>query len=320
MQRAKSAPAGRQRSRRVNALHEIEEWVLSSKNKPENDEFEDKMFSKSNDQRLLKAKLMELGKERFKVMAKLNHDKQKFVERQKRNGLLNRNIRSAATSTRASSEQRLNTLRGSQSLSAPAKRPCSAISRQKTVQFHTDFRKAEYITTGVNPNFTEEIAPTREEKDDIVETFILLQPNLSTEVPPSQLIRPFTAGNQNFSRTPSSSSLNSRGKAGKQLVNGKPPKGQWEFEGERFQRQHSKEDRINDEQQFPNVEASNDRRFYKLHKSLSNNYATRVRDDVPTIIRKIGSLQMPLKAGSKEARRELEAKIKIFMEENNIVF
>ena len=286
--RAKSAPPGRQKSKRVSAIHDIEEWVFSNK---------DLVVGKSTEQRLLRAKLLELGKERFKVKSKLNYDIQKFVDKQTKSGLMNRYRRpvSALPSTLASSENNVANIRAGESMSAPVRRQGSALCRPKTVQFQTDMSKAAYVTTGDVGKYPSDEIDWKALNELNNETFVPLQPNLSTGIPLSEWSRPSTAGSRGCHRVNSAFSLSDSGR----LNN-------YRGGGSKYGCK------------FPRV--SGDPRFAELYQALSETYRTSVKDDVWTIIQRVDALQKPLRTGSKEARRELELKLKLFMEENNIVF
>lgn len=279
----KSAPAsGRPRTKRTNAVHEIEDWVFSNR---------ELVAGKSTEQRLLRARLMELGKERFKVRSKFAHDMQKFIDKQSKIGLFNRTVRPASASALETQKQ----LEKRMAESAPVRRPLSPIpARPKTVQFQTDMARGGYLKTGA-------VTVGEDEKNvtqirDYEETFIPLQPNLSTGIPLSVWSRPSSAGNERFSRPDT-----------------------WYSSGEPNRASTANINKDNTcKNKLPRV--TSDPRFAKLHKCLTENYTSNVKGDVATIIQKKESLRVPLRTGSKEARRELEIKIQLFMKENNIVF
>ncbi|KAH3861900.1 uncharacterized protein LOC127866089 [Dreissena polymorpha] len=279
----KSAPAsGRLRNRRTNAVHEIEDWVFSNR---------ELVAGKSTEQRLLRARLMELGKERFKMKSKFAHDMQKFIDKQSKIGLFNRSARPASASaleTQKQMEKRLVE-------SAPVRRPLSPIpARPKTVQFQTDMARGGYLKTGA-------ATVGDDDKNDALmrefeETFIPLQPNLSTGIPLSVWSRPSTAGNERFGRPDIGYSSGEPNRTSTADIN-----------------------KINTcKNKLPRV--TSDPRFSKLQTCLTENYTSNVKCDVATLIQKKESLRVPLRTGSKEARRDLEIKIQLFMKENNIVF
>lgn len=276
----KSAPPGRVRSKKTSALAEIEEWVNSST---------ELVNGKSKEQRLLRAKLLELGKERFKVKAKVTYDLRKFMDKQTRKGLLNKRARPVSAHPNTTMEPASGRgKRAALSQSAPVNRTESQM-KKKTVQFQLGSGNGEYLTTGVVDS-----------GDDMDGAFISLNPDSSPNARlPAARARPSTAATPLYGsrstpseKTPVVSQNNARFIKENKLC---------KFGGK-----------------LPSVVS--DPRFSGLHKSLSENHECTTKDSVLAIIQRKESLRKPLKTGGKEARRELELKIKQFMEERNIVF
>lgn len=273
----KSAPPGKDRHKRVSAIAEIEEWVMSSK---------ELVGGRSKEQRLLRARLMELGKERYKAKAKITYDLRKFVEKQTRMGLLNKRARPVSGQPSVDGTE-TKSKRPVPPHSAPPNRSTTE-ARKSMVQFQPGTSKCEYLTTGI-------VDPTDETNDG---AFISLNPDCPLkENKPSERRRPSTAATPLYSLSvPSKTPVTSQNTV-------------------RFK----KEDKLSKfGGKFPSL--AGDPRFSGLHKSLSENYVSHTKDSVFSIIQRIESLRKPLRGGSKEARRELEIKIKQFMDEHHIVF
>ena len=268
----KSAPPRRERVKRTSAVAEIEEWVFSNK---------DLVSGKSNEQRLLRARLMELGKDRFKVKTKIAHDLRKFVEKQTKNGLINTRARPVSGVQSVADLETLKSRRTLAAHSAPATRTTPP-TMKKSVHFPDGIRKCEYLTTGI--------------MDSADDAFISLNPDcpLKLRTCPER-VRPSTAATPLYCP---STQIRSQSQTNVRFI---------------------KENKLSKYGgRFPSVVG--DPRFSGLHKSLSENYVTNTKDSVNSIIQRIDCMGKPLKGRTKEARRELELKIKHFMEENNIVF
>lgn len=270
---AKSAPPRRERCKRTSAVAEIEEWVFSNK---------ELVSGKSKEQRLLRARLMELGKERFKAKTKITYDLRKFVEKQTRSGLLNKRVRPLSGKPTADPTALLSR-RTVAPHSAPAVRT-TPTEPKKSVQFSECSRKCEYLTTGVTD-------PT----DDVdAGGFISLNPDCPLKLQShAGRARPSTAATPIYCPTVTVGLQNNA----------------------RFLKENGLQKYGG---RLPSV--TGDPRFSGLHKSLSENYISNTKDSAIAIIQRIESLRKPLKGTSTEARKELEVKIKRFMDEHNIVF
>lgn len=287
--RIKSAPAGRTKSKKTSVLHEIEEWVLGGKeHEPETSRIHSGQLAENiTEERLLRARMMELGKERFKILSKYEHEIQTFKDKQKRKGFrIKFNRPQSATFPSAAERKIMADGPRSETHSASSLMFIAPVIRPKTVQFQADLsrRGNPATTSNVNnrPRTVSAQTKIHNTNDDVqVEEWTPLA--MTTD-----WSRPSTAGHDKVIRSVSSHSFPS-------------------FISSRNQKSNE-------------TSIAKEPRFFALESSLSKNYITDCKTDVPTIIRNIEALRKPIKIGSKEARRELELKIKMFMEENNIVF
>lgn len=271
--RAKSAPTSRSKVRKTNALKEIEEWVSGGRiGEPETSRIHSGQLAENiTEERLLRARIMELGKERFKILSKWDHDIQTFKETQKKKGFAFKKLRHKSAGGAA------DRVVGKPDGEIKTK---FRVVRPKTVQFESNLARGEYLSTGLV-----------EPRPKTVPSKMLLNSTTTLEewnpiAMSTDWSRPSTGKTSGGSRPVSAYSLSS-------LKNNIKP---------------------------VRESSSTDPRFAKLANSLSSNYKTVCKNDVPTIIQNIEALQKPLRVSSKEARRELEIKIRQFMKENNIVF
>lgn len=287
--RAKSAPPGRSKSKKTTAIKEIEEWVFSGK---EHEQEASRLHSGQlaeniTEERLLRSHMLELGKERFKMLSQHEHDIQTFKDKQKRKGFRIKFNRPQSASV-ATDRMVCMSGRSAQSINRSNGRPSSArilitpVIRPKTVQFQTNHSRGEHLTidtTETRPRTVPTKANGLNSPSSVEEwTPIAMSADWS---------RPSTAGPGNCSRSTSSFGVPSN-----YLRN--------------------KRTNLTGLTQEP--------RFSALEKVLSSNYASDCKADVPTIIEKIEALRRPTTLGGKDARREMEVKIRIFMAENKIVF
>jgi len=76
----------RLKNRKTNVMKEIEEWVLldSEFNQTEAGRMSGKLTENITEERMLKSRLFDLGKERYKYLTKMAFDKHMFIEKQKK--------------------------------------------------------------------------------------------------------------------------------------------------------------------------------------------------------------------------------------------
>ncbi|XP_060562084.1 uncharacterized protein LOC132721729 [Ruditapes philippinarum] len=286
--RIKSAPAGRLKSKKTSVLHDIEEWVLSGKeHEPETSRIHSGQLAENiTEERLLRARMMELGKERFKILSKYDHEIQTFKDKQKRKGFRIKFNRPQSASFPAAAERRLMADGPkSDTHSASSLMFIAPMIRPKTVQFEAGSPRRENFATG-NVNNRPRTVPAQTKL--LNQTGEVQVEDWTPLAMTTDWSRPSTAGNEKVIRSVSSHSFPSFISARNQKTN--------------------------------EMSISKEPRFFALENSLSKNYKTDCKTDVQTIIRNIEALRKPIKIGGKEARKELELKVKIFMEENNIVF
>lgn len=288
--RAKSAPPGRSKSKKTTAIKEIEEWVFSGKeHELEASRIHSGQLAENiTEERLLRSHMLELGKERFKIKSKYEHDIQTFKDKQKRKGFRIKFNRPHSASV-ATDRMVCVSGRSAQSINRSNDRPSSSrvlitpVIRPKTVQFKATRTHGEHSTT------------------DSTETRPRTVPNKTAlQNPPSSVeewapiamsadwSRPSTAGPGNYSRSTSSVGVPS-------------------YNGLRNKRTDL-------------TGLTQEPRFSALEKVLSSNYASDCKADVPTLIQKIEALRRTTQLGGQNARREMDVKIRIFMAENKIVF
>ena len=287
----KSAP-GRIQSKRSHALKDIEDWVLSGTDMTrEITRHAGQLAENVTEERLLRTKLMELGKERYKSLAKHHYEKQAFAEKQRRKFAIIRRNRITTQS-----------LNDAHSILTKTDKPSeynyhkSYAIRPKTVQFEQNMveqnalNTGDYISTGVyedRPN----TVPTLSEFEDQADDF-----DTSTSLGVyNQWSRPSTAATSGFTRSLGSASSDSSKS--------------WVKDRKTTNRYGSK---------FAGL--THEPRYAKLEEALSQPYTSKTKLDVKTIVQKIESLHTPGKTGSKEAKQTLERKIKGFMHEAGIAF
>ncbi|XP_045213497.2 uncharacterized protein LOC123564190 [Mercenaria mercenaria] len=280
--RIKSAPTRRSKSKKTTVVKEIEEWVLSGKeHEPETSRIHSGQLAENiTEERLLRARMMELGKERFKILSKYEHEIQTFKDKQKRKGFRIKFNRPQSAFTPSAERSIMSERPRSESHSAPSLMFITPLIRPKTVQFEADLSRREYLTTG-NGDTRPRTVPAKTK-------FLNSTAEVEewTPLAMSDWSRPSTAGHDSINRSLSSHSFPS-------FVRNK---------------------------KTSEASISKEPRFSALESALSTNYISDCKTEVSTIIRNIEALRKPIKVGGKEARRELELKIKIFMEENNIMF
>lgn len=290
-------PLRRIKSKKNHVLKDIEEWALGQDLELEKSRTSGITTGNFTDERLLRAKLMEIGKERYRFTVQHTHNMKKFVDSQKMKKILFVRNKGLTASTAISAHSSVPPVRSERYIqSAPLLRQTNTLNlRPKTVQFKASLSKGEYIMTGLpNNKPVENISvvpsdthPITKTTNDFSTSFIS-----STDIPRytnagSVFSRPVSAGSVPFA---SIDMLKSR-------------------KDQRLNRFGGK---------FQTV--TTDARFALLEKALSKNYETRVKTNVASIIETKESLRQPLRKGTMEARRELELKIKQFMTENNIMF
>lgn len=292
----KSAPS-RIPSKRSHALKDIEDWVLSGTDMSrEITRHAGQLAENVTEERLLRTKLMELGRERFKSLAKHHYEKQAFAEKQKRKFALLRKKRIVTQSLIDTT----NKLEQSHSILTKNEKPSeynfqkSYAIRPKTVQFEQNMAKddtVDNISTGLDTDRPNTV-PTDLATIDGDQT-----DSLVTSTPMdayNQWSRPSTATTSiRLTRSLGSASSDSS----KSWV------------------KTSKVCRYGS--RFPGL--TNEPRYAKLEEALSQTYSSKIKVDVKTIVGGIESLHTPGKTGSKEAKQRLEEKIKGFMKEAGIV-
>lgn len=283
--RIKSAPVGRNKSKKTSVLKDIEEWVLSGKeHEPGTSRIHSGQLAENiTEERLLRARMMDLGKERFKILSQCDHDIQTFKDKQKRKGFRIKFNR-PQSATCSGVERGLASERSrSNPRSASSRVLVTPVIRPKTVQFEADLSRGEYFTTGHTNNRPQTVP----NKTNFINPSVTVEEWTPLAVS-NEWSRPSTAGPTQRSRPASAVSVPS-------------------YFSQNIQ--SNTQTRI-----------ANEPRFSALEKALSSNYVSDCKTDVPSIIKNMEALRKPVKISSKEARKELELKIKIFMEENNIVF
>ena len=292
----KSAPS-KIPSKRSHAQKDIEDWVLSGTDMTrEITRHAGQLAENVTEERLLRTKLIELGKERFKALAKHHYEKQAFAEKQKRKfaAFRKKRIGSYSLNDMNKSSYAHSILTTKSEKRMEYNYPKVFTLRPKTVQFEPDTaneNNVDYISTGLTgerPN-TVPNGSGDSEGDQI--------DNFATSTPMdvyTQWSRPSTA-------TTSIRLTRSLGSAG----SGESSKS-W-VKTEKVCRYGSR---------FPGL--TNEPRYAKLESSLSETYTSSLKQDVKTIVNGIASLHTPGKTGSKEAKQRLEAKIKKFMKEAGI--
>ena len=294
---ASSAPS-KIPSKRSHAQKDIEDWVLSGTDMTrEITRHAGQLAENVTEERLLRTKLIELGKERFKSLAKHHYEKQAFAEKQKRKFAAFRKKRIVSQSmndmNKSSYAHSILTTKSEKPMEYNYQKTFTM--RPKTVQFEPDManeNSIDYISTGFGterPNTVPNGSGDSEgEQID----------NFATSTPMdvyNQWSRPSTA-------TTSIRLSRSLGSAG----SGESSKS-WVKTGGKVCRYGSR---------FPGL--TKEPRYAKLEDSLSETYTSSVKLDVKTIVSGIGSLHTPGKTGSKEAKQRLERKIKEFMKEAGI--
>ena len=292
----KSAPS-KIPSKRSHAQKDIEDWVLSGTDMTrEITRHAGQLAENVTEERLLRTKLMELGKERFKSLAKHHYEKQAFAEKQKRKFAVLRKKRIVS--------QSLNDMNKSSYahsiLTTKSEKPSeyyfqkNYTLRPKTVQFEPDMANENtngYISMGLETERPNTVPNGSGDSEG--EQF----DNFATSTPMdayNQWSRPSTA-------TTSIRLSRSLGSAGSESSKS------W-VKTEKVCRYGSR---------FPGL--TNEPRYAKLEESLSDTYTSKLKEDVKTIVSGIESLHTPGKTGSKEAKQRLEGKIKEFMKEAGIV-
>lgn len=292
----KSAPS-RIPSKRSHALKDIEDWVLSGTDMTrEITRHAGQLAENVTEERLLRTKLMELGKERYKALAKHHYEKQAFADKQKRKFAVLRKNRIPAQSAID-----FNKPGYAQSILTKSEKPSeynfqkSYAIRPKTVQFESNMANVnctDYIATGIETDRPNTV-PTLGDSDS--------EPQIDgfcTSTPMgiyNQWSRPSTAATSTrLTRSVGSASSDS---SKSWVKSGKVCR-----YGSRFQG------------------LTQEPRYARLEESLSETYTSKTKLDVNTIVKNIGSLHTPGKTGSKEAKHRLEGKIKAFMKEAGIVF
>ena len=290
----KSAPV-KNFSKRSHALKDIEDWVLSGTDMSrEITRHAGQLAENVTEERLLRTKLMELGKERYKSLAKHHYERQAFAEKQRRKFALLRRNRVTTVSLND-----LNKNSYAHSILTKTDKPSefnfnkSYIIRPKTVQFEQNrenITTGDYISTGAcddRPN----TVPTFCEFGDSTEAF-----DHSTSLGIySEWSRPSTAATSGLGRSVGSASSNSA----KSWVKERKTTNSY---GNKFSG------------------LTREPRYAKLEEALSQTYSSKTKLDVKTIVQKIESLHTPGKTGSKEAKRTLERKIRGFMDEAGFTF
>ncbi|KAL4240808.1 hypothetical protein ACF0H5_001596 [Mactra antiquata] len=296
--RIRSAPARRRKSTKTTCTKDIEDWVLSGKEQEsETSRIRSGQIGENvTEERLLKARLMELGKERFKILSKCDQEIQSFKDKQKRKGfraILPRPMSANNVFDRRLSISERSTSSRASNITQQSAAPLILITpaiRTKTVQFEDEVPKPPCIKmkkarqSYPRPRTVPAKSP-RHQPEAILEEWKPL--TMTTE-----WSRPSTAlGMSHHSRPGSSISIPSSNS-------------------------------LKNIQQSPEeyTVISAEPRFVALEKLLTKNYITDCKFDVRRIIENVTSLNIPRRAGSKEAKRELEFKIRQFMAEQNIVF
>lgn len=284
--RIRSAPAGRTKGKKATATKDIEEWVHSGKDQDVDTSriHSGQLTENVTEERLLRSRLMELGKERFKILSKCDHEIQAFKDKQNRKGIRGTLARPMSAFDRRSSLS-------ARSLTSRTNEPDGASLvlitpgvRQKNVQFQVKPTKTECVKINERQSYTRpQTVPAkmpRQQPGPILEEW-----------------KPLTMTNE-WSRPSTASGVVTNGRHGPSV---------------------SALTTLKDER-VGLRKVSSEPRFTALESCLTENYTSSCKVDVKSIIESITSLKIPIRAGSKEAKRELENKIKLFMEENNIVF
>ncbi|KAL3875804.1 hypothetical protein ACJMK2_033720 [Sinanodonta woodiana] len=298
----------RNKTKRTNVVKDIEAWALSGTEiTKETSRHAGQLTENITEDRLLRGKLIELGKERFKFLAKSAYEKHIFINKQrKRMAVLKRKQTNTTVVKSPTNFSKIDITLDEWSrdnINSPIR--ASPFLRPKTVQFVPDTFKTSYLTTG-----PAELLPTRPKTMINIrnsENFNHMRKKISTPIrspsrntlktPLGRFSRPVSVISQTMSNVSSMDTAKT-----------------WETA-----KTWSTRDKCLSTfgQRFPGKTA--DPRYYKLEAALSPNYPSQTDLDVETIIENVESLHIPSKRHTEPKEKVLE-KLRQFMKERGIVF
>ena len=292
---------GRPKSRK-HTMQDIEEWVIQdSMLAQEKTRHSGHPTENITEERLLKTRLMDLGKERFKVLSRLNSERQTFIDKQRRKTYMMKRTRDERKLARNKLMSDSLEPGDDKSADLPPLEVRKDIKtnaiRPKTVQFGATKHKEDSLSApGIRPH-TVALYPS--DISNVLMSTDIGQFMLDMSVPVSEtsmdlldVSRPSTAVT-GFSRSVS-------------LLTGTDVSVNRTVRGRR--------------NALKPASIVNEPRYALLEKALSENYEGHCKLDVPSIIARTESLQRHARTGGKEAKRALQAKVKQFMLEKDISF